>query len=414
MFQTVRGVTIRKRKVAVVRYIGDCLGAWLDVEDIARDISWYDTIRVRINLNITVPLKHALRLRSEHGDEVVVRFSYERLPNFCYLCSKLGHIGQLCDLRFSENFEDPGSKTPYGAWLRASGPIRRFGVLSNSVRPTYIWRGASTSELSETRRRGAQIFGDFRRDNLGSVEPVAAAGGGSTGIPAFQERLDNLPGRLEKTCKPKPVVRTRRLVDQDSDSIDLHVGPTECCRPAHFSSGPAHFYSTHSISEESVGSSLGLVDIWPNAITGPSAMAQPIPSLTAISPHSQKISDIPGSGEFEVGGPSVRAFSPTSQRQIPVGDAQLATTVCASSSVPLVEVPISVSLEFVGEGGRVASGGSVLRGSGWRGRGHRGQRRGRPCGRAGGVGLSESPLATVMFVKEYLSSYHQACLLYKS
>ncbi|KAK4424536.1 hypothetical protein Salat_1647000 [Sesamum alatum] len=326
-------------------------GAWLDIEDIGRDISWYDTIRIRINLNITVPLKRALRLHMELGDELVVRFSYKRLRKFCYLCGKLGHIGQLCDLRFQEHFEDPSTKTPYGAWLRASSPIRRFGVNTNSVRPTYIWRGASNSGLLGTRRRGAHIFGDFRRVSVGSLWPEAAVGGSSVGCAAFQERVDKFAGRLVEIDGQEQASMGRRLVDQDSDSLELHEGPTECHGPERPATGPAHFRSARSISEGSMGSSLDPSETRPKSAVGPSNTAQPIPSLAKIPSNSPRISEIPCGGEFEVGGPSSYVPSLTHLRQILAGEDLLLATVCASSSIPLIGVPVVAPFEIAAERG---------------------------------------------------------------
>ncbi|KAK4438736.1 hypothetical protein Salat_0208200 [Sesamum alatum] len=71
-FVHVHDLPLAQRTVAVMRYIGARLGAWLDAEDVAKDISWYDTVRIWININITAPLKCALRLCSEFGDEVMV------------------------------------------------------------------------------------------------------------------------------------------------------------------------------------------------------------------------------------------------------------------------------------------------------------------------------------------------------
>ncbi|KAK4415198.1 hypothetical protein Salat_2627000 [Sesamum alatum] len=146
--------------VEVVRYIGNYLGSWSDSDSIDRDIYWFETIRIHVNINVTLPLKSALKLRSESGEECVVRFSYERLPNFCYLCGLLGHISRLCSRRFQEGFTDPGSSTPYGAWLRATGPSKSLG---GPVRPTYVWNSPSPlRDSSAGSLRGIHIFGGFR------------------------------------------------------------------------------------------------------------------------------------------------------------------------------------------------------------------------------------------------------------
>lgn len=56
---------------------------------------------------------------------------YERLPNFCYLCGKLGHLNRDCDIQVSAD-----SHPSYGNWLRAiSGTWDRKGLISSYNRP---------------------------------------------------------------------------------------------------------------------------------------------------------------------------------------------------------------------------------------------------------------------------------------
>ncbi|KAL0439022.1 UNVERIFIED_CONTAM: hypothetical protein Slati_2385200 [Sesamum latifolium] len=54
--------------------------------------SWGASLRIRVGLNVNRPLKRALKVRSMLGEELLVRFTYDRLPNFYYLCGLLGHI----------------------------------------------------------------------------------------------------------------------------------------------------------------------------------------------------------------------------------------------------------------------------------------------------------------------------------
>ncbi|KAK4428471.1 hypothetical protein Salat_1146700 [Sesamum alatum] len=58
------------------------------------------------------------------GDEHLVHFTYEQLPNFCYRCERLGHIAKYCENQFADAFGDPGSDLPYGPWLRVPLPMR--------------------------------------------------------------------------------------------------------------------------------------------------------------------------------------------------------------------------------------------------------------------------------------------------
>ncbi|KAL0456241.1 UNVERIFIED_CONTAM: hypothetical protein Slati_0963300 [Sesamum latifolium] len=68
----------------------------------------------RVALDITKLLKRALKIRTVLGDEQLVSFTYERLPNFCYFFGCLGYLSRQCDLQFRDGFSDPGENPPYG------------------------------------------------------------------------------------------------------------------------------------------------------------------------------------------------------------------------------------------------------------------------------------------------------------
>ncbi|KAL0444003.1 UNVERIFIED_CONTAM: hypothetical protein Slati_2123000 [Sesamum latifolium] len=53
-------------------------------------------MQIWASLNVNLPLRRALKLRSSDGKDVVC-FTYERLPNFCYLCGCFGHIDKYCE-----------------------------------------------------------------------------------------------------------------------------------------------------------------------------------------------------------------------------------------------------------------------------------------------------------------------------
>ena len=52
---------------------------------------------------------------------VIVRFQYERLGVFCYLCGLIGHTDVFCPSLFHESEQEV--KPEWGAWLKA--PVRR-------------------------------------------------------------------------------------------------------------------------------------------------------------------------------------------------------------------------------------------------------------------------------------------------
>ncbi|KAK4413788.1 hypothetical protein Salat_2791600 [Sesamum alatum] len=158
------------------------------------------------------PLKRALQLRSESGDMVVA------------------------------HFVDPGSNTPYGAWLRALGPMRRLGPVHDDVRPTYVRPSPLSSSCPETSRRGIHIFGTFDRQAVSPAASLAVpelARQGATETPErFLPQQQQFPVSLGKD---KTVI-ARRLLDESSDSEDLgfcgHLGSILSLNPVH-RSGPS-------------------------------------------------------------------------------------------------------------------------------------------------------------------------------
>ncbi|KAK4424823.1 Vinorine synthase [Sesamum alatum] len=146
----VHGIPYSLRSTETARMIGTNLGEWEDVTCIEDFISWPDSLRIRINLNVMIPLKRALRLRLNGGGSSIVRFTYERLPNFCYFCGKLGHIQRFCELTFADDFVDPGAYSPYGPWLRESLFGGRSIGVSSACQPTVVrpFRGSAAPARS--------------------------------------------------------------------------------------------------------------------------------------------------------------------------------------------------------------------------------------------------------------------------
>ncbi|KAL0453409.1 UNVERIFIED_CONTAM: hypothetical protein Slati_1319000 [Sesamum latifolium] len=150
---------------------GNQIGRFIDVDMDGAGQVWGSSMRIRVSVDVTKPLKRVLKIHATLGDEQLLSFSYERLPNFCYLCSCLGHLSKFCEMRFADNFIDPGDATPFGPWLRATnvttGRVKSIPGSTKIPTPRYSSSprtSNSDSPQHTTQRptiRGSSIFGVF-------------------------------------------------------------------------------------------------------------------------------------------------------------------------------------------------------------------------------------------------------------
>lgn len=74
--------------------IGDVVKVDLDKGELA----WGEFLQVRVTLDVRKPLLRGTKFFMGDGESCWVRFSYERLPNFCYFYGYLGHGDKDCGL----------------------------------------------------------------------------------------------------------------------------------------------------------------------------------------------------------------------------------------------------------------------------------------------------------------------------
>jgi len=63
-------------------------------------------MRVRVAIDVTVPLKKEWRVRASNGDFVTVYFKYEKLGVFCHKCGLIGHTDKVCSDLFELEADD--------------------------------------------------------------------------------------------------------------------------------------------------------------------------------------------------------------------------------------------------------------------------------------------------------------------
>ncbi|KAL0305017.1 UNVERIFIED_CONTAM: hypothetical protein Scaly_2999900 [Sesamum calycinum] len=118
----VQGLPLGKMTWEIAEFVGNRLERFVDLDMSANGGLWGSSLRIRVALDIRQPRLACLKIRTVVGDEYVIYFRYERLPNFCYFCGCLGHTSKFCELQFQDGFVDLGSATPFGTRLRAPPP----------------------------------------------------------------------------------------------------------------------------------------------------------------------------------------------------------------------------------------------------------------------------------------------------
>jgi hypothetical protein len=63
-------------------------------------------MRLRVAIDVTVPLKKEWRVRASNGAFVTVNFKYEKLGVFCHRCGLLGHTDKVCPELYELDSDD--------------------------------------------------------------------------------------------------------------------------------------------------------------------------------------------------------------------------------------------------------------------------------------------------------------------
>ncbi|MBA0605292.1 hypothetical protein Godav_017881 [Gossypium davidsonii] len=83
----------------MARQFGDFLGKFLEYDLSDRFGNSYSLMRIRVQLNVTHPLKRRKKVMVGSDRIFYARFQYEKLSLFCFICGKLGHGESFCPIR---------------------------------------------------------------------------------------------------------------------------------------------------------------------------------------------------------------------------------------------------------------------------------------------------------------------------
>lgn len=155
----------------VVELIGASMGIFVERVSGARD-GMVDFVRIRVQLDVTQPLKRGTFIRLKDGAKKWISFTYEHMPMYCYLCGVVGHMEKRFPSRYADDFMDSSPYFLYGVWLKAmtmgeSGgrrlPLQRLPLPASPANSSQV-RGTQVFGFgSEERRTHSQGLANIQR-----------------------------------------------------------------------------------------------------------------------------------------------------------------------------------------------------------------------------------------------------------
>ncbi|CAN1767665.1 hypothetical protein LINPERHAP1_LOCUS10356 [Linum perenne] len=85
---------------ATAKALGNFIGEFISYDEWAAIITGGSIMRFRARLDVREPLKKEKRIKEPRGEVLMEKFRYERLPNFCFICGRVGHIDRHCEIYF--------------------------------------------------------------------------------------------------------------------------------------------------------------------------------------------------------------------------------------------------------------------------------------------------------------------------
>ena len=96
--------------------MGNYIGEFPEYDASNNSSFWKNYMRVKVKINVRLPLKRWRKISYKGGSGSIVSFKYERLPNLCFICGLLGHTKFFCPKL--ADFLEHQIRKECGSWLR--------------------------------------------------------------------------------------------------------------------------------------------------------------------------------------------------------------------------------------------------------------------------------------------------------
>ncbi|XP_057792251.1 uncharacterized protein LOC131009066 [Salvia miltiorrhiza] len=158
----------------VIKRIGEQIGSVLEVDLGADGLCLGRFARVRVSWLLSRPLQRCIRLLPDgEMEEAIIILLYEKIPNFCFKCGKIGHLYRFCDESTMTTQE-----MKYGTWLMAP---KTFVPSRKAAPNNQHTSGVPSQSKSEQGDSHFQVINVLERSSptrnlliVDSIEPLMA------------------------------------------------------------------------------------------------------------------------------------------------------------------------------------------------------------------------------------------------
>ncbi|GAU47759.1 hypothetical protein TSUD_387180 [Trifolium subterraneum] len=88
---------------------------------------WRKYMRVKVRVDVRSPLKIEKKIKLNGGKGGVVKFKYEKLGLFCFVCGRLGHVENKCEVKYAMDRDDGRRSGSNEIKAEVRHPGRRVG-----------------------------------------------------------------------------------------------------------------------------------------------------------------------------------------------------------------------------------------------------------------------------------------------
>ncbi|PPS14507.1 hypothetical protein GOBAR_AA06064 [Gossypium barbadense] len=87
---------------SVAQQLGNFIGEFCEYDTVAVQLGYKRIMRIRVRVDVRKPLKRKKRIALKNGESIYVRFEYEKLTLFCFLCGRLGYGESFYPVRVTQ------------------------------------------------------------------------------------------------------------------------------------------------------------------------------------------------------------------------------------------------------------------------------------------------------------------------